>query len=122
VISAVTIATVIAGWLAMYPSGDPKNIRYVLWKRDLFDMNLDVATQTMVGDAARDQLVIGKTKDELRQKFKYLETASETTEYLRACYNGSNWKDKHVLFIKNSAWMIVFDGQKATNLVLVKGC
>ena len=32
-----------------YPSdSDPKNIRYVLWKNGLYEMNLDTATGTMI--------------------------------------------------------------------------
>ena len=125
-IVAVTLASVLiffGGWLLMYPSSsDPKNIRYVLWKADLYEMNLDIATGTMIGDGGRDKLVVGKTEAELQTKFEYLVTPDDASQYLRGCYQNSLWKDRKVLFIRNSPWMVLFDGDKATQLVLIKGC
>lgn len=106
-----------------YPSdSDPKNIKYVLWKAGLYKINLDIAVDTMVGDAARDKMVVGKTKTQLRNRFGYLLTPADASQYLRDCYGNSYWKGRNVLFIRNSPWMVVFDGDIATNLVLVKGC
>ena len=85
-------------------------------------MDLDIATGTMVGDPDRDKLVVGKTKAQLRDKFGLLLLPAEISPYLRGCYQNSTWKDRKVLFIGQSSWMIVFDGGKATNLILVKGC
>jgi hypothetical protein len=105
-----------------YPSAsDPKNIEYVFWKAGLYRLNPDTAVETMIGDASRDKLVLGKTKIELRNKFGYLVKPGDASEYLRGCYENSSWKDKDVLFIRQSPWMIVFDGDRATSLVLVKG-
>src|SRR5258708_22777080 len=112
-----------AGWVLAYPSrSDPKNIQYILWKAGLYDMNLDVAANTMVGDADRNKLVVSKTEGQLRSKFGYLLTADEASGYLRNCYHNSHWKGKKVLFIRKSPWMIVFDADKAIELVLIKGC
>jgi hypothetical protein len=45
-------------WVLTYPDGDPKNIKYVLWKAGLYQMNLDIAAGTMIGDGkGRDNLV-----------------------------------------------------------------
>ena len=76
----------------------------------------------MIGDASRDKLVVGKTKIQLRNKFGYLVKPGDASQYLRGCYENSSWKGKEVLFIRSSPWMIVFDGDRATNLVLIKGC
>ena len=76
----------------------------------------------MVGDSNRDRLVLGKTKDQLGKRFPSLLRLAEVSPYLKGCYEISPWKGKYVLFIGQSSWMIVFDGDKATNLVLVKGC
>lgn len=116
------VVTFFGGWALTYPSPDPKSIKYVLWKADLYRLNLDEATGTMVGDPHRDQLVAGKTKAQLRDKFGPLLSSAEASPYLKGCYQNSAWKDKDVLFIGQSSWMVVFDGDKATNLVLVKGC
>ncbi|HLY60844.1 MAG TPA: hypothetical protein VKV95_08860 [Terriglobia bacterium] len=113
----------VGGWVLTYPSsGDPKNIKYVLWKAGLYRLNFDAATGVMVGDPGRDKLVVGKTKTQLRDRFGSLLSSAETSPYLRGCYQNSSWKGREVLFIGQSPWMIVFDGDKATNLVLIKGC
>jgi hypothetical protein len=124
VILALTFSiAVVIGWILTYPSeSDPKNIRYVLWKSGLYGMNLDTATGTMIGDAGREKLVVGKTRAQLRETFGYLSTPADVSQYLRDCYQNSTWKDRDVLFIRKSSWMVVFDGDKATELVLIKGC
>lgn len=119
---AFALATVV-GWACTYPSeSDPKNIKYVLWKVGLYAMNIDKATGTMVGDASRDKLVVGKTKSQLQERFGYLSTPAEVSPYLRRCYQDSSWKNQNALFIRNSQWMVIFDGDRAIELVLVKGC
>jgi hypothetical protein len=124
IFTVIVIAVVVffGGWALMYPSPDPKNVRYVLWKADLYKLNLDEATGTMVGDRNRDKLVVGKTKSQLRDKFGPLLAPVDASPYLQGCYQNSPWKDRDVFFIGQSSWIVVFDGEKATNLVLVKGC
>lgn len=113
----------IVGWELTYPSeSDPKNIKYLLWKAGLYRMNMDSATGTMIGDASRDRLVVGKTKAQLRERFGYLLMPADAEPYLRDCYQGSSWKNRDVLFIRKSPWMVVFDGDRAVELILVKGC
>ena len=116
------IAICVGGWALVYPPPDPKNIKYVLWKAGFYEMNLDVATGTMVGDPNRDKLVVGKTKAQLRNKFGLLLLPADASSYLRGCYLNSSWKNREVVFIGKSSWMVVLDGEKATNLVLIKGC
>ena len=112
-----------AAWVLTYPSAsDPKNIRYVFWKAGIYKMDPDVATETMIGDPSRDRIVVGKTKLQLRDRFGYLVTPGDTSTYLKGCYGNSPWRDQDVLFIRKSPWMVVFADDKATNLVLLKGC
>jgi hypothetical protein len=118
---AFSIAIVIL-WIVVYPEPDPKNIKYVLWKHGLYRMNLDAASDLMIGDSNREMLVLGRTKAELQGKFGYLSTLSEASPYLRGCYENSHWQGADVLFIRKSPWMIVFSGDKAKELVLIKGC
>jgi hypothetical protein len=119
----VVIVVFFGGWALTYPSsGDPKNIKYILWKADIYKLNLEQATDAMVGDSKRDKLVVGKTKAQLRDKFGSLLSPRNTSPYLTECYQKSSWNNKEVLFIGQTSWMVVFDGDKATNLVLVKGC
>jgi hypothetical protein len=106
-----------------YPSeSDAKNIKYVLWKNGLYRMNIDTATGTMIGDASRENLVVGQTRAQLRERFGYLSTLVDVSPNLRACYQDSAWKDRDALFIRKSPWMVVFEGDKATELILIKGC
>lgn len=113
----------VSAWVLTYPDGDPKNIKYVFWKAGLYRMNLDMAADTMIGDGGgRDKLVVGKTREQLRNRFGYLLTPTDASQYLRGCYQNSGLKDSDVLFIRQSPWMVVFDGDKATSLVLIKGC
>lgn len=122
-IFVIVVLVCLGVWVSTYPStSDPKNIKYVLWKSDLYPLDVDVATGTMIGDGGRNTLVIGKTEAQLRRKFGYLLTASEASLYLRTCYQNSSWNGKRVLFIRKSPWMVVFDGTTATDLVLIKGC
>jgi hypothetical protein len=112
-----------AGWILTYPdSSDPKNIRYVLWKRGLYRMDADRAIAPMIGDRHRDDLVVGKTREELRSRFGRLLTLAQASPYYKFCYQTSGWKDSDVLFIDRSPWMIVFKGDRAAELVLLKGC
>jgi hypothetical protein len=113
----------LALWSLTYPSsGDPKNIKYVLWKAGLYKLNPDVALATMVGDPDRDGLVLGRSKAQLRKEFGVLLSPDDASVYLRSCYENSSWKEKDVMFLGPSFWMVVFDHDKATELVLIKGC
>jgi hypothetical protein len=117
------VFVVIAIWVLTYPDdSDPKNIKYVCWKAGLYRMNLDTATGTMIGDGERDRLVVGKTRAQLRDRFGLLLTLDDASQYLKSCYQSSGWKEKDVLFIRQSPWMVVFHGDRATGLVLMKNC
>jgi len=76
----------------------------------------------MIGDAHSGQLVIGQTKAQLKQKFAYLRSPADASPYLNICYQGSPWKERDVLLIRNSPWMVIFEGEKATEFALIKGC
>jgi hypothetical protein len=116
------VAIFFGGWSLAYPPPDPKSIQYVLWKADLYKLALPDATGAMVGDPHRDDLVLGKTRAQLEKRFGPLVPLADAPPYLRACYQDSDWKTRDVLFIANSEWMVVFDGGKAVDLVLMKGC
>lgn len=122
IIVLAAAAAFIGGWILMYPSpGDPKNIKYVLWKAGLYP-SYPVVTSAMVGDCGSDKLVVGKTKAQLQEKFGLLTSLADASPYLVWVYQTSSWKGRDVLFIVgDSSWMVVFDGDKAVDLVLCKG-
>ena len=44
-------------------------MKYVLWKHDLYPMDVNDAMGAMIGDSGREKLVVGKTKAQLQRKF-----------------------------------------------------
>ena len=123
---ALALAFVFAAaivWYLTYPSSrDPKNIGYVLWKAGIYRMNIDIATGTMIGDGSRDALVVGKTKSELRDRFEYLTAPGAASPYLQTCLASSPWNGRDAAFLRKSPWLVIFDGEKAIDLILFKGC
>jgi hypothetical protein len=110
-------------WWATYPGpDDPKGIMYIGWRFGLPSLNPDRALGTMVGDIHRENLVIGKTKDELIRRFGYVTTVDQASEYVRYCYFNSPYYGKDVLILRYSNWMVLMDNGRAVDLVLVKGC
>ena len=109
-------------WVATYPGYyDPKNLHYLLWKWGFASINLDRALSIMTHDNFQP-LVIGRSEDELRERFGYLRSLGEARPYLQGCYRKSDWDGKTVMFLRDSDYMVVFSNGKATDLVLVKGC
>lgn len=115
----------VGGWVATYPdSGDPKNVQYVFWKWGIVHIDLDRATDVMIGDPSRGSLVIGRSEGELKARFGYLRPLSDANSYLKYCYFNSPWSrnGKTAMSLRNSNWMVLFENGKATDLVLAKGC
>src|SRR5215467_4397640 len=95
------IAAVVV-WALAYPSeSDPKNIKYVLWKHNLYPMNLDTAVGTMISDIGREKLVVGKSKMQLQRKFGYLKSPYDAHPYMKSCYFESPWKGQDVLLLRD---------------------
>jgi len=85
-------------------------------------MDVDTAMGTMIGDGGRKKLVIGKSKDQLRARFGYLSQPSDASSYMQSCYSSSSWRDyKSVLLLRRGPWMVKFEGEMATDLMLCKG-
>lgn len=122
ILIAVSLVAAIVVWTLTYPAeNDAKNIKYVLWKHDLYPMNLDTASGTMIGDSNRDKLVVGQTKAQLQRKFGYLKSPSDANPYMKGCYLESPWNGRDVLLIREGPWMVLFSGEQATELRLCKG-
>jgi hypothetical protein len=116
------ICIIVGVWTELYPStSDPKNLGYVLWKHGLFPMNPDTALGTMIGDARRESLVIGKSREALTRKFGYLTPPREASMYYRSYWQRGPYRQTDAAFLRASPWMVVFDHGRASNLVLVKG-
>lgn len=101
---------------------DTKDLRYQGWRLGIFPFDLDQATSTMIADAHRDDLVIGKTKEELIRKFGYLTPLDQASQYIKYCYFNSPYYGKLVLILRNSEWMVIMKNDRAEELVLVEGC
>jgi hypothetical protein len=116
------VAIVFGVWALTYPQPDPKSFQYVFWKLGVYPLDRRMATDLMVGDSDRIRLVVGKTREQLEKRFGTLLSFAQAPQYFKKCYLDSPWNGRTVMFIEGSAWMVVFDGDRATELVLVKGC
>jgi hypothetical protein len=103
------------------PPSDHNSIPYILWRHGYSTMNEKHAVEVMLEDQNRNDLVVGKTQSELAQRFTLI-TPAQALPYYRRCYEASAWKGHKALFIKSTPWLIVFNDDKAVELLLVKGC
>ena len=77
----------------------------------------------MISDPHRDNIVIGKTKAQLERRFGRLVPLADATEYAKfCCQHGADCKGAMFVDDGPAPWMIVFRGDKATALFLIKGC
>ena len=108
--------------MAFHGPGEPKDLRYLGWKLGVYPQNVDEALDTMIADSHRDNLVLGKTKEQLIKRFGFVSSVSEADEYVNYCYDNSQYRGKPVLFLRKSHWMVSLENGRANILVLVKGC
>ena len=109
-------------WLFLIPNKyDAKNARYLGWRYGLPTLSTEDALLTMAVDSHHDDLVIGKSRDELEKRFGFVTTLAETDDYNRACYREYH-KGDQVLFLRKSRWMIVMQDNRAKEMIYVKGC
>jgi hypothetical protein len=122
ILAFIFIIIFVGGWILSYPdSNDPKNIKYVLWKHGLYRLHIDTVISAMVGDASRNDLIVGKTKTQIQKRFGTLFSPNEVSPYLREAYENF-WKGTEVRFIGHSPFMITFDKNgRATDVILMKG-
>ena len=119
---AIVVVVVFAAWAVAFPDPrDPKNLRYRGWRLGLCSINLD-ALQAMVIDNHRDDLVIGKTRDQMVSRFGFVASIDEASQYIKKCYANSSDRVTPVLFLRHSEWMVRMKDGKAAELVFVKGC
>jgi len=114
-------------WAEMYPSpADPKSIQYVLWKADIYRVEAyksdnSAVSEAMVLDRHRDDLILGKSEQELSKRFGRLARPDEMSPEFRDFAHDARWKGMKIRYIKGTAWLIAFDHEKAVDLLLVKG-
>jgi hypothetical protein len=79
----------VAGWqhLIVGPS-DPKDLRYQAWKLGVYPLRIDDALGTMVGDPHWDDVVIGKSREQLISRFGFVSSAPGN-DYVKYCYDVS---------------------------------
>jgi hypothetical protein len=123
VVVAVAVAACVAigGWFATVDRGDPNGPRYILWKHGLLTFDPTVAFPAMVGDRQRESLVVGLSVAELERKFGRLRTRAESTAEYQKYYGDRFFLDKEILWLGDSAWLVVLKGGRAQELHLMKG-
>jgi len=101
---------------------DTKDLRYQAWKHGLYPMGMDSAMETMLLDAHRDDLAVGKTEAELRARFGYVSSLANANEYVKYCYDNSPYRGRQALILRNSNGMVLMKDGRAEQLLFVKGC
>ncbi len=108
----------------LYPDPhDPKSLRYVLWKHDLASMNLDIATANIEEDSAgKNALIIGKSPQQLRERFGFLLTPHQAGPVLEQCIRNS-WADgRNPLYIRHTNMVVAFRNGVAAQTGILKPC
>ena len=119
----IFILAVVALWAATYPQdGDPKNIKYVLWKHRLNPwMNLSVAAETVVHDRNRELLIVGSSKEDLRQRFGYMTATSTRSAYFQKCAALNPKEHDDALYLRQTDLIVFFRDNLAIKQFLCKG-
>jgi hypothetical protein len=120
-----TFAFVLVFNSLIYPSwrplNDPKNPKYLLWKRGFYNLDPDIAVQTMIGDPRRESIIIGQSKTQLEKRFGYVTPIDKAAPYYQGAWRSRSNRASEVFEIRNSDWLVVFSSGKAADLILVKG-
>ena len=87
----------------------------------MYPLHIDYALETMIEDPHRNDIVIGKTKEQLASRFGFVSSTSGN-DYVKYCYDNSQYRGRSALFIRNSKWMVLMSDGMADGLVLAKGC
>ena len=108
-------------WEATYAERyDPKNLHYLGWKYHLLPMDPHRALSIMTHDGKSDQLVLGKTRKQLQQRFGFILTKDQASPYLRE-YCAASRPNAEVLFLNSNNYMVVLENDRAVELILCKG-
>lgn len=119
----VLIFFALVGWESLYYGPyESKDLRYQCWRLGLYPLKIDGALETMVVDPRRDTLVLGKTQEQLLSKFGYVSSVAEADNYVKYCYENSQYRGETVLLLRKSHWMVVMTNGRASDLLFVKGC
>jgi hypothetical protein len=117
----VATISLVALWWALFPDKyDRKNPHYVAWKYHLLPMEGSRAASIVAIDADRDRLVLGKTKEELQQRFGFVLTVDQVRPYLRV-YCAATRPGKDVLFLNSNDLMVVMNQGRAVEIIVCKG-
>jgi hypothetical protein len=113
--------------LAFQDNDDPKNIKYVLWKHHLNPwMNLDDAAYTVVHDSERDQLIVGRSANELRKRFGYMIVPATRSPYFQDCAadsptHGPPHRHDGALYLRQTDLIVFLNEGTATETMMCKG-
>jgi hypothetical protein len=121
VVAVVIACTAIAAWFGITDRNDPKGPRYILWKYGIFSFDPTVTYQAMVGDREREKLAVGLTVPELKHRFGNLRTRAESTADYQKYYSDRFFLDQEILWLGDSAWLVVVKDGRVQQLHLMKG-
>jgi hypothetical protein len=120
---AVLLSFVAGSWTLTYPdAADPKNMKYVLWKHGLYHLDKSAILFPLTSDSARNGVIGGRTKDQIRDMLGPLVLPADASPYLAGCIANSNLNREDILFVGNSPVAIQFENGRAEEMWVVKGC
>ena len=130
--AAITTACICIGflavfvaWLALYPQkSDPKNLYYVAWKWGFPTMDPEAACENMIGDRNTEDLVMGKTVEQVRKRFVHLREndflfyQQAALERVKKASGKGSFEGKKIVFLGNTYWIVVFKNGRASDLII----
>lgn len=119
---ALLFAVFVGLWISIFAApSDPHNLSYFLWKHGFLGLSHSKIYAGMVNDRRRETLVLGKSKEEINTRLGPLRNPLEASPYLRSYYEHGPYKGQDAAYLDDSILLIVFEGGRATDMVIVKG-
>lgn len=101
-----------------YNRTDDLSLRYVFWKKGLYPYPADIIWQGFIADQDRDELIRGKSKDEIKQLFP---TAHEEAVNDYQKQYEKQLAGKEYLWLGDWGVVILFENGTAESVSVMKG-
>lgn len=98
---------------------DDKSLRYILWKKGVHPYPSEIIRTALCADIHRNELIRGKTKEEIKQMFPNAQEES-VNDYQKR-YESTDLKGKDYLWLDENHVVFFFENGLATEIGLMKG-
>ena len=119
-VTIISVAVVVGiASLVAIDDNHKTNLKYLMWKHHLVRYEPKLALRYFNVDAEFRLSLIGKTRTEVEAWFPILRQIDKEDSYLPTC-GEAVWKPGFV-WIDSSRWGIVFENDRARDIILFKG-